>query len=209
MTFSNLKAAGFILSVGTIEFILAMNVAEFLYPGYSTSQNYISDLGATCRTTCTIVQPTSTIFNTSVFLLGLAIISGSYLLYREFGKKAFSGLLILSGIGALGVGVFPETFPLEHQLFSLIVFLFGGLSAIFAYTFETRSFSFLSIVLGLITLTALALYISGIYLSIGPGGMERMVAYPALLWGVGLGGYLLSRTENVPIGSNSAPQRAQ
>ncbi|MCX9076244.1 MAG: hypothetical protein OIN88_16610 [Candidatus Methanoperedens sp.] len=42
------------------------------------------------------------------------------------------------------------------------------------------------------TLAALVLYGSDIYLGLGPGGMERMIAYPVLLWGTGFGGYLMS-----------------
>ena len=197
---SNQKAAGVILFSAAAGFILAMSVAEFLYPGYSVSLNYISDLGATCASTpCDIVQPTATIFNASVFLLGVAIVSGSYLIYRAFRRRLFSTLLVISGVGAMGVGVFPETFPIEHHLFSLIVFLFGGLAALASLTLEARPFSYLSVGLGIITLSALGMYATGTYLGIGPGGMERMVAYPVLLWGVGLGGYMMSSKETLKV----------
>jgi len=55
-------AAGVFLFIGAIQFVLGMLIAEFLYPGYSVSMNYISDLGATCRTTCIIHQPSASIF---------------------------------------------------------------------------------------------------------------------------------------------------
>ena len=38
------------------------------------------------------------------------------------------------------------------------------------------------------------------YLGLGVGGMERMMAYPTLLWIIGLGGYLLG-TYNDKIGT--------
>lgn len=38
----------------------------------------------------------------------------------------------------------------------------------------------------------LVLYVANFYLGLGPGGMERIVAYPILLWGVGLGGHMIS-----------------
>ncbi len=199
MTSSNQKIAGTLLFAGSVGFILAMNIAEWLYPanpGYSVSQNYISDLGATCRSTCNIYQPTSTIFNTSIVILGILIISGSYFLYRSYKKKVFSLLLILSGIGAMGVGIFPETTGNLHSIVSLIVFLFGGLAAIAALQIVRRPFNYFSIFLGLLTLFALGLYTSGNYLGFGPGGMERLVAYPALLWGAGLGGYMLSTQDS-------------
>jgi len=36
------------------------------------------------------------------------------------------------------------------------------------------------------------MYIGDIYLSLGPGGMERMIVYPVLLWVIGFSGYLMS-----------------
>ncbi|MGI0079126.1 MAG: DUF998 domain-containing protein, partial [Nitrososphaerales archaeon] len=101
MTFSNQKIAGAILFAASVGFIMAMNIAEWLYPGYSASQNTISDLG--------VRYPSSVIFNTSVIIFGLLVIAGSYFLDRAYKKRIFSVFLILSGIGAIGVGIFPET----------------------------------------------------------------------------------------------------
>ena len=56
-------------------FIIGLNAAEQLYPGYSVSLNYMSDLGATCHgRNCEIVQPSAIIFDSSVFLAGISII---------------------------------------------------------------------------------------------------------------------------------------
>jgi hypothetical protein len=35
------------------------------------------------------------------------------------------------------------------------------------------------------------LYISKNFLGLGNGGMERMIVYPVLTWGISFGGYLL------------------
>jgi hypothetical protein len=53
----------------------------------------------------------------------------------------------------------------------------------------------ISILLGITTLVALALYIEGKYLGLGPGGMERMIVYPALLWGIIIGSYIAGRSD--------------
>ena len=129
MQLSNQKIAGIILFVGAFGFILAMQVAEFIDgASYNVANNYISDLGTFCPTVGPCVElPSHNLFDISIFLVGLAIVLGSYFLYRTFRNRVFSGLLILSGIGAMGVGIFPENFATEHALFSLIVFLFGGL----------------------------------------------------------------------------------
>ena len=196
MRLSDQKIAGIILFVGSFGFILAMQVAEFIDgAAYNVSTNYISDLGTFCRTvgTSTVCTnfPSHNLFDTSVFLVGVAIILGSYFLYRGFKSNTFSALLILSGIGAMGVGIFPENYPVEHGLFSLVVFLFGGLAAIAAYKIEKRPLNYFSVLIGVFSVLMLVLYVDNVYLGLGPGGMERIVAYPELLWGVGLGGHMI------------------
>ncbi len=138
---NNNKVFGLLLLVGSLGFIFAMNVAEFLFPGYSVSNNYISDLGAMCRAgSCRIIQPSSTIFNTSIILLGIAIIAASIIMAmpRE-GPKLFPSLFAISGVGAIMVGgLFPEyTGGSLHSISALIVFLFGGgLAAIASYKLQ-------------------------------------------------------------------------
>ena len=100
-------------------------------------------------------------------------------------------MLILSSIGALGVALFPETAGPVHAIFSLIVFLFGGLAAVASFQLEELPMNYLSILLGAVSLTALGLTISGTNLGLGPGGMERMIAYPALFWLIGFGSHLM------------------
>lgn len=191
------SAAGASIFIGAVQFVMGMLLAEFLYPGYSASDNYISDLGATCRDTCIIQQPSASIFNASVVLLGMLLLIGSYFLWNEFHNFLFTVLFALAGAGAVGVGVFPETAGVVHELASLAAFLFGGLSAIFAFKLVKAPFTYFSLLLGITSLTALVLFISEIYLGLGPGGMERMIAYPVLLWATGFGGNLMSSQKSL------------
>lgn len=183
MTYDNRKMAGVLMVIGSVQFLLILVIAEALYPGYSVSTNYISDLG---------VGPVALLFNSSVFLLGILILAGAYFVHRTFGFTLFSVLLILTGIGAVGVGLFPEDAGIIHAVFSLITFVFGGISAIVSYKVQNSPFSYFSVLLGVLSLVALALLAFGTYLGLGPGGMERMIAHPVLLWGVGFGGSLMS-----------------
>ena len=48
---------------------------------------------------------------------------------------------------------------------------------------ETALYYF-SLVLGSFSLLALLLFASSIYLGLGNGGMERMIAYPVQLWNI-------------------------
>ncbi len=190
--------AGLALFIGAVQFGIGMILAEIYFPGYNVSTNYVSDLGAYCPNggTCTIYQPTSNIFNGSIILLGLLILVAAYFIQKSFAWKPATGLIALAGIGALGVGLFPETTGIWHSIFSLIVFLFAGLSAIITFWLQKPPLSYLSIILGAVTLVALFLYVGSIYLGLGAGGMERMVVYPVLLWAVGFGGHLMGLEDN-------------
>jgi hypothetical membrane protein len=194
MRYSDGRVAGTLLFVAATQMVLALIVSEALYPGYSTSLNYISDLG---------VGPSAVYFNTSIVLLGLLILGAVYFLHRAFNYTVLTVFLVLAAVGAIGVGVFTEDFPTIHPIVSLITFLFGGLSAIFSaicshtHDFQLLKppFSILSVILGVFGLAALALFGAGVHLGLGVGGMERMIAYPMLLWGVGVGGYLIAFPE--------------
>lgn len=184
--------AGIVFFVATAQFFVGMLIAEALYPGYSISGNYISDLGATCTDTmgCVIHQPTANIFNGSIILLGLLAIFGAYLLWRASMGLILSILVALLGVGTIGVGTLTEVYGVAHSIVSLIAFLFGGLGAIWAYTVVKSPFRYVSVILGVAVLAALVLYVSNTMLGLGVGGMERMVVYPEILWGLGFGAHL-------------------
>jgi hypothetical membrane protein len=194
MVYHNGKVAGALLFVAAAQFVLGLIVSEALYSSYSVSANYISDLG---------VGSSSMIFNSSVFLLGLLLVIGAYFLQRAFDFKMLTVILVLAAVGAMGVGIFTEDFGAIHVVVSLIAFLFGGLTAIFtgvcSYVHENKllkmPFSFMAIILGLMTLGALILFGGKVYLGLGAGGMERMILYPILIWGIGFGGYLMAHNE--------------
>jgi hypothetical membrane protein len=176
------RVAGTVLFLGGVQFVIVMVIADAIYPGYSVSRNFISDLG---------VGPVATLFNFSVSLLGLTAILGAYFAQGIFRRPILAALFAIAGAGTIGVGVFPETVRAIHLLMSLVTFLFGGLSAIAAYPVEKRPLNYLSIVLGLFSLVALTLFATGVYLGLGPGGMERMIAYPILLWLIAFGAQLM------------------
>lgn len=187
MKYDDRKVAGALIFIASVQCVLGIITAETLYPGYSTSENYISDLG---------VGPSALVFNSSVFLLGAIIVAGVYFFQRAFGSRLLTILLILTGVGAMGVGLFPENFGILHVVASLITFLFGGLTAILSYRLVKPPLSYFSVILGVVSLAALVLFGSGNYMGLGKGGMERMVAYPALLWAVGFSSHLIgSSTE--------------
>jgi hypothetical membrane protein len=186
MAYSSGKVAGALIFIAASQFVLGLIVAEALYPNYIISDKYISDLG---------VGPSSMIFNSSVFLMGLLLIIGTYFLQRAFNFKALTVLLILAALGTMGVGVFTENSGTFHPVVSLIAFLFGGLSTMFSFKLVRKPFSVIAAILGLMSLGALVLFASKNYLGLGAGGMERMILYPILMWGAGFGGALIAQPE--------------
>ncbi len=173
------KLSGVLIFLGVAQFLLFMIVSETLYPGYSVSKNYISDLG---------VGSTAYIFNISIIIMGLLLIISSILLK----SKILQVFLILSGIGAAGVGIFPEDSPDHlHVIMSLIVFLFSSLSSYAAFTYKSNK-NYLWPVMGSIGLISLILYVLGIYGPINYGGMERLIVYPNLIWALGFSGFLMN-----------------
>lgn len=189
--------------VASAQFILGLVVAEALYPDYSVANNYVSDLG---------VGPSSTVFNSSAFLFGLLSVIGAYFLPRTVDFRGLTVLLVLMAIGAMGVGVFTSAFSTTiHGIVSLMAFGFGALSAITSFRVTKLPLSAISVVLGAMTLGALALFGAGLvttgslttnvppasefFLGIGPGGMERMIVYPAGIWLTLFSGYLIALSE--------------
>ena len=79
-----------------------------------------------------------------------------------------------------------------------MAFAGGGLTAVSSFRLIRAPLSFFALVLGSLTLIALVMYADGVYLGLGPGGMERIIAFPVLIWGTGFGAYLSAGTEKSP-----------
>ena len=211
MATSNATKAGVAVFVGAVQFGIMLIISEIVYSEYgplntagsgnttgyiySVYSNYVSDLGANCRgSTCTAV-PSGYLFDASIALFGLLILVGAFYLDKAFHHRPATIMVAIAGIGALGVGLFPETTGAFHSLFSLVVFLFAGLAALVSARLQKKPMFYFSIVLGLGTLAALFFYVGSLYLGLGPGGMERMVVYPALFWAIGFGGHMIGQDD--------------
>ncbi|MBI4258585.1 MAG: DUF998 domain-containing protein [Thaumarchaeota archaeon] len=189
--------AGLLLIIAATQFIIAINLAQTFYPGYNSSTNIISDLGATCRAICIIVEPSATIFNTSIITLGTLIITAA-ILQRKTTTPIFTILLTVAGIGALGAGAFPQTSGQPHLIMSSFALPFGAMSAIASYSITKHPLSYLYAALGGAALTVLFLLVSNVHLGLGVGMMERMVAYLILIWVILIGIHLTRSAPNGP-----------
>jgi hypothetical membrane protein len=188
-----LKRAGTLLFVGTGQFAFFFVLAEIYYPGYDVSADVISDLGATCKSgVCQFFQPSSDIFNASIVLLGFMLLFVAYYLWKGSGSRSLSLFEALAGVGAMGVGIFNESYGAAHVFFSAFTFVSAGIQALLVFKVAKAPYSYFSAVTGIVTLSATVLYGTDTYLGLGQGGMERMVVYPVLIGGIAFGGYLMA-----------------
>ncbi|HLN51119.1 MAG TPA: DUF998 domain-containing protein [Thermoplasmata archaeon] len=191
-----------------VQFVLVMIVVQMMFtPSYSLSANVISDLGNTAcgnwpsSTSHHVCSPWHDVFNISVIAFGLLIVLGAVLVKSAFPNRRSSSIglggLALSGIGAIGVGIFPENVNLGfHEVFAAIAFVIGNLALVvlgFAMFRDTRwdGYRAYTMFSGLFGLVAFLLYVTQVYLGLGPGGMERLVAAPLLVWAFVSGAHLL------------------
>ncbi len=180
-----------------------IHAAELAYPGYNVSEDFVSDLGATCVDIassphdCTVVQPASTIFSLSVDALGLLVLVAAVLAYPLVLPRRLALLLGVTGLGALGVGLVSEAYSPFHSAFALTAFLGGSVTALSSFRVLPRPLAYVCLALGCLATVALGWFsllsleirataagttFPTIWSPLGVGGMERMVVDPILAW---------------------------
>jgi len=190
----NKKMAGMLLVIASGQFLTLMMLGEAIAPDYSMHENAISDLG--------VIDETQVLFNSSLFTIGLLNVPAGYFFFKAHQSRPLFLAFILGGIGAMGAGLISLDNPIGvHGLFALLAFLFMNLEAILTARLVRGPLMLGSIVMGatgLVFLVMMVLVDSGsIDMSgtIGHGGTERMIAYPALVWMVMIGGWLIGDPE--------------
>jgi hypothetical protein len=85
------------------------------------------------------------------------------------------------------------------------MFVSWAVVAILSYKFAKSPFSYVSVILGAMSLLVLVLSLLGEHVSssfvlgLGRGGVERLIVYPLWLWTLGLGAYLIGESNDTPI----------
>src|SRR5579872_3748053 len=177
----DLKRSGISYIITGTAFILLFTFLESIYPGYSVHSNTLSDLLA-------IGKPTSLIGEPVTFVIAVSWILGGYFLYRRYGKNLQLVLNILPGTGLLLAVLSPENVNIAiHSTGAVLAFTIGPIVMILAYRSITTVFRYFSLALGILSLIAVVLefgayYSAVVQQSLGPGGTERMIIYPIIVW---------------------------
>lgn len=201
--YSPLQIGGVLYIIAIFQFFAFELVAETLYPGYSVAKNYISDLGGACLNPpsilhCVVHQPTATIFDATVVVLGLMLLAGTLVVYVGTRKKLYFAASAVADVGILLVGVFPEPTGWPHAILSVTLFYALGISLILAWTIANGNvIRYVTVVAGILTL--LFNVDNSAAGTIGVGGQERLLVLSALLGLVALGGYLMGRDSQQPL----------
>jgi hypothetical membrane protein len=192
-TEASLRLAGVIFFVLAAQFMLVVMLGASLAPGYDMVGGAISDLG--------VIDETAMLFNASLLIVGAANLAGGWLFYRWHRRAWVFALFVGASVGAIGAGLFPLDTGGLHGLSALLAFLCFNLQALAVAAVVAgpmRAVSLLAGAAGMVFVVLMMLGDSGMTEAFGPighGGTERMIVYPAMLWMLGLGGYLMASGE--------------
>jgi hypothetical membrane protein len=125
--------AGAMLFVAGAIALKGIITAETLYPGYSTSDDKVSDLGSTEPPNGIIVQPSSNIFSASMFICGALVLIAPFMFQQAIHRKIETVPLAIFGLGVLGVELFYGSWGGIRATFAMMAFMGGGTSTIVSF----------------------------------------------------------------------------
>ena len=193
--FDKIKLSGYLIFIGGLQWFLGLLAAESWTPDYSSRIDYVSELG---------IWEMASLYNASIFLLGVLLLTGALLLFRYGNAKIFSVLLAITGIGAIGLGIFPGYAQPMHSIATLVAIIAGTLAAITSFQIQGKPMSYISLILGMTALLSAIIFFPYLGLSTGStetflgmakGSMERWAIYPILAWAMSFGSYLIGASE--------------
>ena len=203
------------MRLGAISWVLAAQffVAQVVVAGawsapFDLTERYISDLGNTvcgpypAGSNTIVCSPWHAWMNASFILLGITMAAGGLLTrqaFRHTGLALAARIcFVVAGAGVALVGLFPENVNMTlHAAGAGLNFVLGNAALVlFGLTVTPaagRSWRWPGIAAGCVGLAGTVLFVSGVYLGLGAGGMERVAAYPMPLWQIAMGLMLLRR----------------
>lgn len=188
---------------GVVQFFVVHGIVESAWARpYSWARNNISDLGnAHCAMQSEpqpryICSPEHGLMNASFIALGTLLIVGvtfSGALWRRSATAIVARfLLACAGVGFALAGLAPaDVHENQHVLGALLIMALGNIGLLLAGIGVTDDvpgpLRWATSLLGVTAIMALGLFLSHRYLGLGMGGMERVAAFPLLVWALSAG----------------------
>ncbi|MBB4792591.1 DUF998 domain-containing protein [Streptomyces nodosus] len=209
---------------GVVQFFAVHGIVESAWARpYSWARNNISDLGnAHCAMQSDpepryICSPEHGLMNASFIALGTLLVVGvafTGALWRRGATAVVTRcLLACAGMGFALAGLAPaDVYENQHVLGALLIMAMGNIGLLLAGVGLADTapgpLRWATGLLGVIAITAFGLFLSHRYLGLGMGGMERVAAFPLLVWALsaGLRGLLQQapRMQDAPPGRPTA-----
>lgn len=191
-------------TMGVVQFFVIHGVAESAWARpYSWARNNISDLGnAHCALQPEpepryICSPEHGLMNASFIALGVLLVVGAALiggdLWRRDRAATMARLLLTSaGMGFVLAGLAPaDVNENQHVLGAFLIMAAGDIGLLLAgfalAEHIPTALRWGTSLLGFTAITAFGLFLSHHYLGLGMGGMERVAAFPLLVWALAVG----------------------
>ncbi|MFZ0891369.1 MAG: DUF998 domain-containing protein [Thermoplasmata archaeon] len=193
------RYGGALFLIGAIGFVIGNAVTQlgWTHP-YSLLHNYISDLGAVycgywpAGSTHYVCSPWHEVFNGFTILMGICFVLAALLIRSAFPSSHWTTLgligIVVAGLGAIGVGLFPEDVNLTlHSLSAVAAFLIGNLAVValglaMAKDRRWNGYATYTVISGVFGLVFLFVYLFHVWGPLGLGGAERLIVAPILLW---------------------------
>ncbi|MCQ8191964.1 DUF998 domain-containing protein [Streptomyces sp. RCU064] len=186
---------------------------------YSWARNNISDLGnAHCAMQREpepryICSPEHGLMNVSFIVLGTLLVVGAVLtgpLWRRAATATVARFLLAgAGLGFVLAGLAPaDVHENQHVLGALLIMGTGNIGLLWAAAGlandVARPLRWATGLLGITAITAFGLFLSRHYLGLGMGGMERVAAFPLLVWTLAVGAARFAGGSYPPRGSGTS-----
>jgi hypothetical membrane protein len=201
----DLRPSGLLFFVLSSAFLIVTMLAASIAPAYDFHGGAISDLG--------VIDETALLFNGLLVFIGACNVAAGYLLYRGHRQRWLLAIYAGAGIGAAGAGLVTLDVGGLHSIFAAMAFLLLNIEVLATAVRLRSPMRELGVGAGAVGLVFLVLMIVGdagnpaVFGSYGHGGSERMIAYPAMVWLLALGGYLMARPTDLLDRPRDVPAR--